>query len=115
MLNWGITITYESFFDTLNRLGFLLWSTLLIVWVLGFGSTIDANKIHHVGVFWLVGRVIWWIVLISIAVLASFRRIQNAGLNSWLAILSIIPYIGYVFWAILFFIPPKKKVTKKPN
>ena len=99
----------NPFAGTLNRLGFLLWSIVLIAWVLGFGLMIDATKSHHVGAYWLPERIIWGVILLYFFVLVSLKRIQNAGLSSWLIILSLLPYVGFVFWFVLFFIPPKLK------
>jgi uncharacterized membrane protein YhaH (DUF805 family) len=99
----------NPFAGTLNRLGFLFWSILLIAWVIGFGLLIDATKAHHIGVYWLSERIIWGIILIFFSILVSVRRIQNAGLSNWFIVLSLIPYLGFVFWFILFLLPPKSK------
>lgn len=104
----------NPFSGTLNRSGFFIWSILLIAWVLGFAVLIDATKAHHVGVYWLPERIIWGVILIFFSALIILRRIQNAGLSIWFIILAFMPYVGEVFWLILFFLPPKS-ISKQPT
>jgi uncharacterized membrane protein YhaH (DUF805 family) len=106
----------NPFTKDLSRLGFLLWSILLIIYVVGFGVLIDRTKAHHVGVYWLPLRVVWGVILIVISLLVVYRRLQNAGLSRWLILVSLIPYIGELLWLALFFIPPKPvKKVKQTN
>jgi hypothetical protein len=99
----------DPFSGTLHRAGFLLWSVVLIAWVISFGLIIDSTKAHHIGAYWLPERIIWAMIFLYFFVLVSLRRIQNAGLSNWSVILALLPYAGFIFWFVLFFIPTKVK------
>jgi uncharacterized membrane protein YhaH (DUF805 family) len=99
----------NPFTGSINRQGFLLWNALFFFWVLGFGLLIDATKAHHSGVYWLPFRLGWFLILAIVSILVLIRRLQNAGLSLWLALLELLPFIGLIFWIALFFIPPIKR------
>ena len=98
----------NPFSGSLNRIGFLVWSILLIAWVISFGVMIDATKAHHGGAYWLPFRIGWGIVFAIVSLLVLVRRLQNAGLSGWLVILWLVPVFGNFLWLVLFFLPPKK-------
>jgi uncharacterized membrane protein YhaH (DUF805 family) len=105
----------NPFTGSLNRVGYLVWSILLILWVIGFGVLIDATKAQHVGVYWLGFRILWMLVLIALSLLVPMRRIQNAGLSLWLVLVMIVPFASMIFWFALFFIPPGNHEVISPT
>jgi uncharacterized membrane protein YhaH (DUF805 family) len=93
---------------TLSRLGFLFWSILLIICLLGFARLNNVAEAHHVGA-WTTERLVVAAIIAIIFLVVFLRRLQNAGLSSWLVILAVPPVVSSVFWVILLFIPPKSK------
>jgi uncharacterized membrane protein YhaH (DUF805 family) len=94
--------------ETLTRLGFLLWSILLIICLLGFARLNNVAETHGVGA-WMTERLVIAAIIAIIFLVVFLRRLQNAGLSRWLVILAVPPVVGSVFWIILLFIPTKSK------
>lgn len=98
----------NPFTGQLDRIGFFVWTVLLIV--VGAGSAILLNSVDpdREGAYWVISRVAYIAVLIPLSLLVSARRLQNAGLSGWFAIpIALVPFLGALFWLALFVIPPK--------
>ena len=96
----------NPFKGTLDRLGFLIWTLLLIpayLFVLLAGIANDSSSlVSEIVVFLILG------LLMLFTLLVATKRLQNAGLNKWLALLLLLfPYA----WPVLFFIPTSSKVV----
>jgi uncharacterized membrane protein YhaH (DUF805 family) len=98
----------NPFTGSLNRLGFLIWSLIPWVFMIANAIVIEVTKKDHQGNYWLGYRVLVVSIFIGVSLFATVRRLENAGLNKWLALLSIVPFVGLVFWVALLFIPPKR-------
>jgi uncharacterized membrane protein YhaH (DUF805 family) len=94
---------------SLDRRGYLIWNSILVLIAILFGSVIDATKAHHAGAYWTALRVAFSVLFVVVFVVAVVRRLNNAGLNMWLVLVSLVPIVGQLFWLALFFVPPKKK------
>jgi uncharacterized membrane protein YhaH (DUF805 family) len=101
----------DPFTGTLTRLGFLLYSIVLVICLLGFGKLNNLAEVHYVS-RWTIERVILGIILVIFIALIFIRRIQNAGLNNWLVILSVVPIISTILWVLLLLKPTKVKYTQ---
>jgi uncharacterized membrane protein YhaH (DUF805 family) len=97
--------------NTLSRTDFLKWNMIALVVLIGFGISIDATKANHVGLYWLSYRIAFCLIWGGITLLILIRRLQNAGLSSWLLLCFLIPFVGVILWFVLFFIPTKKHST----
>jgi uncharacterized membrane protein YhaH (DUF805 family) len=98
----------NPFTGTLDRIGFLIWSLICLAIVFQLGLTIDMTKADHEGMYWLPYRIIIGSVGVVLSSLIIVRRLQNAGLSSWLAIIGLIPVFGTAFWVAMLFVPPKR-------
>src|SRR5258708_841384 len=98
----------NPFTGTLNRLGYLVWTLIPWAILISAGILIDATKHAHQGTYWLGFRVFIIVVFVSLYFYATIRRLENAGLSPFLAILAIVPVVGFTFWLALLFIAPKQ-------
>jgi uncharacterized membrane protein YhaH (DUF805 family) len=94
---------------SLDRRGYLVWNSILVLVAIFFGSIIDATKAHHTGVYWTLLRIVFSVLFVLVFVIAVVRRLNNVGWNVWLVLVSLVPIVGQLFWLTLFFVPPKKK------
>jgi uncharacterized membrane protein YhaH (DUF805 family) len=99
----------NPFTVTLTRTGFLIWSIICIVILVGFGLSIDFTKASHQGTYWIAYRLLFILFFFGALTLTLIRRLQNAGLSSILFLIVLFPGIGQILWFSLFFIPTKKR------
>lgn len=87
-------LTYEG---TLKRLPFAI-ATLLVIPIL---STILVAIFSAISLD-IVGSIAT-LALAVIGIFATMQRVRDAGLNTWLTLLIIVPVVNLVFYIILLF------------
>lgn len=104
---------YLAFYMALVALGVALMVVYFLAdLVLGqlLGLQVTLADLEEAGWFEMLG----WLFSILLTVLALAvvaQRCHDVGWPGWLALITLIPYLGAVLWLALFFIPG----TKGPN
>jgi uncharacterized membrane protein YhaH (DUF805 family) len=97
----------------LTRLGFLLWSIVIVIFLLGFARLNNLAEVHYVS-RWTTVRIILGVIFVLFIAFIFIRRIQNAGLYNRLIILSVVPVVSTILWIVLLFVPAKTN-NQKPT
>lgn len=95
----------NPFSGPLSRIGLLIWSIVYAAITLILPKVVSLSLDEKN----LIPFAIFVAYEISFSILLLVRRLQNAGLNSYLSLIVILPIIGQIFWIIMLFVPPKRQ------
>jgi uncharacterized membrane protein YhaH (DUF805 family) len=95
----------------LGRLRYLAWTLVLMIaglLVIGLCATVMSVSLIGGGLLMTVASAAAFVVLIQIGV----RRLHDLGWSGWLILLSLLPYIGSVFFLLMVLLPGNKTANQ---
>jgi len=95
----------------LGRLRYLAWTLVLMIaslFVIGLCAMVMSVSLIGGGLLMTVASAAAFVVLIQIGV----RRLHDMGWSGWLILLSLLPYIGSVFFLLMILLPGNKSANQ---
>jgi uncharacterized membrane protein YhaH (DUF805 family) len=83
---------------------FVLFQVVLIL-AASLLTAVFAAVLEPLGMLFAVGLVVIVLGLIIPGIAVSIRRLHDVGLSGWLYLITLIPYIGWLFIVVVGFIP----------